>query len=117
MLWVSGCKGSLELNGLKRLLVSAVGWSLELVSACGVALCSLCVFFGVPLGIGGYGIVVIRGQCPKGEWGLSIEGPEPDSETRPPMPAPRQELLITDPPNPFPSFVPTSPSYPFVFLG
>ena len=61
MLWVSGCKGSLELNGLKRLLVSAVGWSLELVSACGVALCSLCslcVSFGVPWGIGGYGIVV-----------------------------------------------------------
>ena len=58
MLWVSDCKGSLELNGLIRLLVSAIGWSLELVSACGVALCSLCVFFGVSLGIGGYGIVV-----------------------------------------------------------
>ena len=30
VLLVSGVKGSLELNGLKRLLVSGVGWSLEL---------------------------------------------------------------------------------------
>ncbi len=81
MLSVSGVKGALELNGLKRLvdpgvgcsleflvsgfgcslelLVSGVKGSLELVTVCGVVLCVWLVFV-VLLVFGGCGVVVWR---------------------------------------------------------